>query len=84
MTSTGKNTDGEQYDGSVLTQVWVNGAALIADKTAYVIEQGFAGIMLWRESTDFAWDDVDVNGMPRSGLRAIHDTASARIVGYGE
>ena len=80
----GKNTDGEQYDGSVLTQVWVNGAALIADKTAYVIEQGFAGIMLWRESTDFAWDDVDVNGMPRSGLRAIHDTASARIVGYGE
>ena len=80
----GKNTDGEQYDGSVLTQVWVNGAALIADKTAYVIEQGFAGIMLWRESTDFAWDDVAVNGMPRSGLRAIHDTASARIVGYGE
>ena len=80
----GKNTDGKQYDGSVLTQVWVNGAALIADKTAYVIEQGFAGIMLWRESTDFAWDDVDVNGMPRSGLRAIHDTASARIVGYGE
>ena len=80
----GKNTDDEQYDGSVLTQVWVNGAALIADKTAYVIEQGFAGIMLWRESTDFAWYDVDVNGMPRSGLRAIHDTASARIVGYGE
>lgn len=81
--------DGTNLDGSIeydneLMQVWVNGAALIADKTAYVIEQGFAGVMLWRESTDYAWDAVDGNGMPRSALRSIYDTACDRIVGYGE
>ena len=62
----------------------MNGAALIADKTAYVIEQGFAGVMLWRESTDYAWDAVDENDMPLSALRSIYDTACDRIVGYGE
>lgn len=72
-----------KYDNEFM-QVWVNGAALIADKTAYVIEQGFAGVMLWRESTDYAWDAVDENDMPRSALRSIYDTACDRIVGYGE
>lgn len=72
-----------KYDNEFM-QVWVNGAALIADKTAYVIEQGFAGVMLWRESTDYAWHAVDGNGMPRSALRSIYDTACDRIVGYGE
>ena len=72
-----------KYDNEFM-QVWVNGAALIADKTAYVIEQGFAGVMLWRESTDYAWDAVDGNGMPLSALRSIYDTACDRIVGYGE
>ena len=57
---------------------------LVADKTAYVLEQGFAGVMLWRESTDYAWDAVDGNGMPLSALRSIYDTACDRIVGYGE
>lgn len=81
---TGTNLDGSiKYDNEFM-QVWVNGAALIADKTAYVIEQGFAGVMLWRESTDYAWDAVDGNGMPRSALRSIYDTACDRIVGYGE
>ena len=80
----GTNLDGSiEYDNKFM-QVWVNGAALIADKTAYVIEQGFAGVMLWRESTDYAWDAVDGNGMPRSALRSIYDTACDRIVGYGE
>lgn len=80
----GTNLDGSiEYDNEFM-QVWVNGAALIADKTAYVIEQGFAGVMLWRESTDYAWDAVDGNGMPRSALRSIYDTACDRIVGYGE
>ena len=81
---TGTNLDGSiKYDNEFM-QVWVNGAALIADKTAYVIEQGFAGVMLWRESTDYAWDAVDGNGMPLSALRSIYDTACDRIVGYGE
>ena len=79
----GTNLDGVPYDDSVLTQVWVNGPALVADKTAYVIEQGFAGMMLWRESTDCGWEDTDINGMPMNLLRAIHDTASERILGYG-
>lgn len=80
----GTNLDGSiEYDNEFM-QVWVNGAALIADKTAYVIEQGFAGVMLWRESTDYAWDAVDGNGMPLSALRSIYDTACDRIVGYGE
>ena len=81
----GANMDNSvQYDGTVLTQVWVNGAALVADKTAYVIEQGFAGVMLWRETTDYEWDVLDKDGMPLSILRAIHDTASERIDGYAE
>ena len=81
---TGTNLDGSiKYDNEFM-QVWVNGAALIADKTAYVIEQGFAGVMLWRESTDYAWDAVDGNDMPLSALRSIYDTACDRIVGYGE
>lgn len=80
----GTNLDGSiKYDNEFM-QVWVNGAALIADKTAYVIEQGFAGVMLWRESTDYAWDAVDGNGMPLSALRSIYDTACDRIAGYGE
>lgn len=80
----GTNLDGSiEYDNEFM-QVWVNGAALIADKTAYVIEQGFAGVMLWRESTDYAWDATDENGMPLSALRSIYDTACDRIVGYGE
>lgn len=80
----GTNLDGSiKYDNEFM-QVWVNGAALIADKTAYVIEQGFAGVMLWRESTDYAWDAVDENDMPLSALRSIYDTACDRIVGYGE
>lgn len=80
----GTNLDGSiEYDNEFM-QVWVNGAALVADKTAYVIEQGFAGVMLWRESTDYAWDAVDGNGMPLSALRSIYDTACDRIVGYGE
>lgn len=79
----GTNLDNIKYDNEFM-QVWVNGAALIADKTAYVIEQGFAGVMLWRESTDYAWDAVDGNGMPLSALRSIYDTACDRIVGYGE
>ena len=80
---TGTNLSGVSYDNEFM-QVWVNGAALIADKTAYAIEQGFAGMMLWRESTDYAWDAVDGNGMPLSALRSIYDTACDRIVGYGE
>lgn len=80
---TGTDLDGGTYDNALLKS-WVNGAALVADKTAYVIEQGFAGVMLWRESTDYAWDAVDGNGMPLSALRSIYDTACDRIVGYGE
>lgn len=88
----GTNLDGSiEYDNKFM-QVWVNGAALIADKTAYVIEQGFAGVMLWRESTDYGWDAMDGSSkmnenksdMPLSVLRAIYDTACERIVGYGE
>lgn len=81
---TGTNLDGKEDYNHALLKSWVNGAALIADKTAYVIEQGFAGVMLWRESTDYAWDVVDGNGMPLSALRSIYDTACDRIVGYGE
>ena len=88
----GTNLDGSiKYDNEFM-QVWVNGAALIADKTAYVIEQGFAGMMIWRESTDYGWDAMDDSSkmnenksdMPLSVLRAIYDTACDRIVGYGE
>lgn len=81
---TGTNLDGKEDYNHALLKSWVNGAALIADKTAYVIEQGFAGMMIWRESTDYDWDATDVNGMPLSVLRAIYDTACERIVGYGE
>lgn len=81
---TGTNLDGKEVYNHALLKSWVNGAALIADKTAYVIEQGFAGMMIWRESTDYDWDATDVNGMPLSVLRAIYDTACERIVGYGE
>lgn len=80
---TGTDLDGGTYDNALLKS-WVNGAALVADKTAYVIEQGFAGMMIWRESTDYDWDATDENGMPLSVLRAIYDTACERIVGYGE
>lgn len=80
----GTNLDGSiKYDNEFM-QVWVNGAALVADKTAYVIEQGFAGMMIWRESTDYDWNATDENGMPLSALRSIYDTACDRIVGYGE
>lgn len=78
---TGTNLSDVSYDNEFM-QVWVNGAALIADKTAYAIEQGFAGMMLWRESTDYPWDELDGNGMPLNGLRAIKETAAERIVGY--
>lgn len=81
---TGTNLDGKEDYNHALLKSWVNGAALIADKTAYVIEQGFAGMMIWRESTDYDWDATDVNGMPLSALRSIYDTACDRIVGYGE
>lgn len=80
----GYNLDKSTHYNNEFMQVWVNGAALVADKTAYVIEQGFAGVMLWRESTDYAWDAVDGNGMPLSALRSIYDTACERIAGYGE
>ena len=78
---TGTNLSGVSYDNEFM-QVWVNGAALIADKTAYAIEQGFAGMMLWRESTDYPWEELDGNDMPLNGLRAIKETAAERIVGY--
>lgn len=81
---TGTNLDGKEDYNHALLKSWVNGAALVADKTAYVIEQGFAGMMIWRESTDYDWDATDENGMPLSVLRAIYDTACERIVGYGE
>lgn len=81
---TGTNLDGKEDYNHALLKSWVNGAALIADKTAYVIEQGFAGMMIWRESTDYDWNATDENGMPLSVLRAIYDTACERIVGYGE
>ena len=81
---TGTNLDGKEVYNHALLKSWVNGAALVADKTAYVIEQGFAGMMIWRESTDYDWDATDENGMPLSVLRAIYDTACERIVGYGE
>ena len=80
---TGTDLDGGVYNNALLKS-WVNGAALVADKTAYVIEQGFAGMMIWRESTDYDWNATDENGMPLSVLRAIYDTACERIVGYGE
>ena len=80
---TGTDLDGGDYNHALLKS-WVNGAALVADKTAYVIEQGFAGMMIWRESTDYDWNTTDENGMPLSVLRAIYDTACERIVGYGE
>ena len=80
---TGTDLDGGTYNNALLKS-WVNGAALVADKTAYVIEQGFAGMMIWRESTDYDWNATDENGMPLSVLRAIYDTACERIVGYGE
>lgn len=80
---TGTDLDGKEYNHALLKS-WVNGAALVADKTAYVIEQGFAGMMIWRESTDYDWNATDENGMPLSVLRAIYDTACERIVGYGE
>lgn len=88
---TGTDLDGGTYDNALLKS-WVNGAALVADKTAYVIEQGFAGMMIWRESTDYGWDAMDDSSkmnenksdMPLSVLRAIYDTACERIVGYGE
>lgn len=81
---TGTNLDGKEVYNHALLKSWVNGAALVADKTAYVIEQGFAGMMIWRESTDYDWDATDENGMPLSALRSIYDTACDRIVGYGE
>lgn len=88
---TGTDLDGKEYNHALLKS-WVNGAALVADKTAYVIEQGFAGMMIWRESTDYDWNAMDDSSkmnenksdMPLSVLRAIYDTACERIVGYGE
>lgn len=79
--------DGTNLDGSVVydnqfIQVWVNGGALVADKTAYVIEQGFAGMMLWREDTDCDWNAQDGEGNYLNLLRVIGNTAAERIVGY--
>lgn len=57
---------------------------MVADKTAYVIEQGFAGMMLWREDTDCDWEAQDYDDNYLNLLRVIRDTAAERIVGYGE
>ena len=81
---TGTNLDGSVTYTIQFIQVWVNGGAMVADKTAYVIEQGFAGMMLWREDTDCDWEAQDYDDNYLNLLRVIRDTAAERIVGYGE
>lgn len=81
---TGTNLDGSVTYTTQFIQVWVNGGAMVADKTAYVIEQGFAGMMLWREDTDCDWEAKDYDDNYLNLLRVIRDTAAERIVGYGE
>ena len=62
-------------------KVYVTGGAMAADKTAYAIEQGFAGVMLFRNLEDFPMDDpgADGDGMSRSIVKAIGETIAERI-----
>lgn len=48
---------------------------MAADKTAYAIEQGFAGVMVFRNLIDYPMDDVG----NRSVIKAIGDTIAQRI-----
>lgn len=60
------------YDGKTM-KVYVTGAAMAADKTAYAIEQGFAGVMLFRNLIDYPIEDE------RSVVGAIGKTIAERI-----
>lgn len=62
------------YNGNKM-KVYVTGGAMAADKTAYAIEQGFAGVMVFRNLIDYPMDDVG----NRSVIKAIGDTIAQRI-----
>ncbi len=59
--------------GDSTMKVYVTGGALAADKTAYAIEQGFAGVMVFRNLIDYPMSDE------RSVIKAIGDTIAERI-----
>lgn len=59
--------------GDSTMKVYVTGGALAADKTAYAIEQGFAGVMVFRNLIDYPVNDE------RSVIKAIGDTIAERI-----
>ena len=66
------NTQWIEYNGAML-KVYVTGPAMAADKTAYAIEQSFAGIMVFRNMEDFPFDDE------LSVMRAIGETIDSRV-----
>ena len=54
-------------------KVYVTGGAMAYDKTAYAIEQDFAGVMVFRNLIDYPMDD------DRSVIRAIGEAIDALI-----
>ena len=67
------------YSSTELLDVYVTGAAMAADKTAYAIEQGFAGVMIFRGMEDMPFDKLDSDGHGLSITKAIGDTIADRI-----
>lgn len=67
------------YSSTELLDVYVTGAAMAADKTAYAIEQGFAGVMIFRGMEDMPFDKLDSDGHSLSITKAIGDTIADRI-----
>ena len=61
-----------EYDGQLM-KVFVTGGAMAYDKTAYAIEQDFAGVMVFRNLIDYPVDD------DRSVIGAIGDAIADRI-----
>lgn len=61
-----------EYDGQLI-KVFVTGGAMAYDKTAYAIEQDFAGVMVFRNLIDYPVED------DRSVIGAIGDAIADRI-----
>ena len=59
--------------GGIDMKVYVTGGAMAYDKTAYAIEQDFAGVMVFRNLIDYPMDD------DRSVIRAIGEAIDALI-----
>ena len=59
--------------GGIDMKVYVTGGAMTADKTAYAIEQDFAGIMLFRNLIDYPIEDE------RSMIKTVGEVIAERI-----